>query len=126
MLNEYPAPTLARSVAESGIPGLGQATAGTTAGMGRAIEGLGFQSQDFGSAQAPQYMSPYFQNVLDVQKRQAILDFNRQQAGRDADAVQSGAFGGSRQGVAQALAAESLQRQLGDIQATGQQRATYC
>ena len=43
---------IARSVAEGGIPGLGQATAGTTAGMGRAIEGLGFQSQDFGSAQA--------------------------------------------------------------------------
>ena len=59
---------IARAVAEGGIPGLGQATAGTTAGMGRAIEGLGFQSQDFGSEQAQQYMSPYLQNVLDVQK----------------------------------------------------------
>jgi hypothetical protein len=114
---------IARAVAEGGIPGLGQATAGTTAGMGRAIEGLGFQSQDFGSEQAQQYMSPYLQNVLDVQKRQAILDFNRQQAGRDADAVQAGAFGGSRQAVAQALAGEGLQRQLGEIQAVGQQKA---
>jgi len=114
---------IARSVAEGGIPGIGQATAGTTAGMGRAIEGLGFQSQDFGTQQAQQYMSPYLQNVLDVQKRQAILDFNRQQAGRDADAVQAGAFGGSRQAVAQALAGEGLQRQLGEIQAVGQQKA---
>ena len=42
------------------------------------------QSQDFGSEQAQQYMSPYIQNVLDVQKQQAILDFNRGQAGGDA------------------------------------------
>ena len=114
---------IARSVAEGGIPGLGQATAGTTAGMGRAIQGMGYQSQDFGSEQAQQYMSPYIQNVLDVQKQQAILDFQRQQAGRDASAVQAGAFGGSRGAVQQSLANEALQRQLGDIQATGQQRA---
>jgi len=114
---------IARAAAEGGIPGLGQATSGTMAGMGRAIEGMGYESQDFDSAQAQKYMSPYIQNVLDVQKQQAILDFNRQQAGRDADAVQAGAFGGSRQAVAQALAGEGLQRQLGDIQAVGQQKA---
>ena len=114
---------IARSVAEGGIPGLGQATLGTTAGMGRAIQGMGYQSQDFGSEQAQKYMSPYLQNVLDVQKNQAILDFQRQQAGRDATAVQAGAFGGSRGAVQQGLASEALQRQLGDIQATGQQKA---
>ena len=37
-------------------------------------------------------------------------------------ACQAGAFGGSRQAVAQALA-EGPQRQLGEIQATGQQKA---
>jgi len=68
-------------------------------------------------------MSPYLQNVLDVQKQQAVLDFNRGQAGRNAQAVQQGAFGGSRQGVQQALAGEGLQRQLAEIQATGQQKA---
>ena len=68
-------------------------------------------------------MSPYLQNVLDVQKNQAVLDFQRGQSGRDSAAVQAGAFGGSRQGVQQALASEALQRQLGDIQATGQQKA---
>ena len=114
---------IARSVAEGGIPGLSQATTGTTAGMGRAIEGLGYQSQDFDSAQAQKYMSPYIQNVLDVQKQQAILDFNRQSADRGAQAVQAGAFGGSRQAVANALAGEGLQRQLGEIQAVGQQKA---
>ena len=70
-----------------------------------------------------QYMSPYMQNVVDVQKQQAQLDFDRSQAGRDAAAVQAGAFGGSRQAVGDYLAQEGLARQMGDIQATGQQQA---
>tara|TARA_R110002110_G_scaffold330659_3_gene541914 strand:+ start:571 stop:1506 length:936 start_codon:yes stop_codon:yes gene_type:complete len=114
---------MARDVASGGIAGLDTAQGGTSAGMNRALQGMGFQSQDFDSAQAQKYMSPYLQNVLDVQKQQAVLDFNRNQAGRDASAVQAGAFGGSRGAVQQALAGEALQRQLGDIQATGQQKA---
>ena len=114
---------MARQVAEGGIAGLGTAQSGTSAGMQRALQGMGYQSQDFDSAQAQKYMSPYLQNVLDVQKNQAVLDFQRQQAGRDATAVQAGAFGGSRGAVQQGLANEALQRQLGDIQATGQQKA---
>ena len=114
---------IARQAAEGGIPGIGQAISGTTAGMGRAIQGLGFQSQDFGSEQAQKYMSPYLQNVLDVQKQAAITDFQRQQAGRAADAIKAGAFGGSRSAVAQALAGEGLQDKLAEIQAVGQQKA---
>ena len=60
---------------------------------------------------------------MDIQKAQALLDFDRAQAGRDAQAIQAGAFGGSRQAIAQGLANEDLQRRLGEIQATGQQRA---
>ena len=70
-----------------------------------------------------QYMSPYMQNVVDVQKQQAQLDFDRAQAGRDANAVQAGAFGGSRGAVVDALAQEDLARQMGAIQAQGQQQA---
>ena len=114
---------IARGVAEGGIPGLTQAATGTAAGMGRAMEGLGFKTQDFGSAQAQQYMSPYLQNVLNVQKQAAIDDFMQQQAGRDATAVQAGAFGGSRSAVEQALAGQGLQDRLAEIQATGQQKA---
>ena len=44
-------------------------------------------------------------------------------ASRDAAAVKAGAFGGSRQGVADYLAQEGLQQQLGDIDATGRQQA---
>ena len=57
---------MARQVAEGGIAGLGTAQSGTSAGMQRALQGIGYQSQDFDSAQAQKYMSPYLQNVLDV------------------------------------------------------------
>ena len=84
----------------------------------------GFQQPDmFTGESVGQYMSPYMQNVVDVQKQQAQLDFDRSQAGRDASAVQAGAFGGSRQAVGDYLAQEGLARQMGDIQATGQQQA---
>ena len=84
----------------------------------------GFQQPDmFTGESVGQYMSPYMQNVVDVQKQQAQLDFDRSQAGRDAAAVQAGAFDGSRQAVGDYLAQEGLARQMGDIQATGQQQA---
>jgi len=112
-----------RDVAGSGIAGIDTALSGTQAGMGRALQGLGFQAGQFDSAAAQQYMSPYMQNVVDVQKAQALLDFDRAQAARNQQAIQAGAFGGSRQAVQQALAGEELQRRLGEIQATGQQKA---
>ena len=114
---------MGRNIAGQGIQGLPQAQAATTAGLGRTLQGMGFQSQDFDSAAAQQYMSPYMQNVVDVQKQQAILDAQRQKAGRAAQAVQAGAFGGSRQAVQQGLAQEALSRQLAEIQASGQQQA---
>lgn len=112
-----------RDIASRGIAGLPTAMTGVQAGMGRAAQGLGYQAGQFDSDAAQQYMSPYMQNVVDVQKAQAMLDFDRAQAGRDAQAVKAGAFGGSRQAVQQALAGEDLQRRLGEIQATGQQKA---
>ena len=112
-----------RDIAASGIAGLGDAQSGTVAGMNRALQGLGFQAGEFDSEAAQKYMSPYMQNVVDVQKAQAILDAQRAAAGRGAQAVQAGAFGGSRQAVQDALAGEELSRQLAQIQATGQEKA---
>ena len=112
-----------RDIASSGIAGLPQAQDATMAGMQRALQGLGYKSQDFDSAAAQKYMSPYMQNVVDVQKQQAIQDFQDQNAARAAQAVQAGAFGGSRQAIAQGMAQNELSRQLADIQAKGQQAA---
>ena len=113
----------ARDVAGSGIAGLPVAQAATTAGIGRALQGMGYQAGQFDSDAAAQYMSPYMQQVVDVQKERAILDAQRQGAGRGAQAVQAGAFGGSRAAVQEALAGEALNRQLAEIQASGQQQA---
>jgi hypothetical protein len=80
-------------------------------------------TRQFTGAEVEQYMDPYMQNVVDIQKREAIRDFDRGQAGRDASAVTAGAFGGSRQAVAQGMAEQNLQQRLGDIQQIGSQAA---
>jgi hypothetical protein len=68
-------------------------------------------------------MSPYMENVLDVQKAQAIEDFDRLRGARNTRAVQAGAFGGSRQAVQESMAEEALMKQMGQIDATGRQAA---
>ena len=114
---------LARKTAEAGMPGFDAANAGLSSAMARTKQGMNFSPEMFDSAQAKKYMSPYVQNVLDVQKSQALLDFDRAQGDRNFAAQQAGAFGGSRQGVQQALAGQGLQRDMQRIQAEGQQKA---
>jgi hypothetical protein len=74
-----------------------------------------------GSQQA--FMSPYMQNVVDYQKEQAMRDYGMASQGRNAQAVKSGAFGGSRQAVYEGEANRALMNQLSGIQATGTQKA---
>jgi hypothetical protein len=76
---------------------------------------------DQGIAQA--YMDPYMQNVVDIQQREAQRQADISGTQRGAQAVKSGAFGGSRQAIMDAEAARNLATQKGDIQATGQQAA---
>ena len=72
---------------------------------------------------AQQYMSPYMQNVVDIQQREAQHQADIAGTQRGAQAVGAGAFGGSRQAIMDAEAARNLAQQKGDIQATGQQAA---
>jgi len=72
---------------------------------------------------AGNYMSPYMQNVVDIQQREAQRQADIAGTQRNAQAVQRGAFGGSRAGLLDAEAARNLALQKGDIQATGQQQA---
>jgi len=69
------------------------------------------------------YMSPYMQNVVNVQQQEAKRQsdiLGTQQAGQ---ATQAGAFGGSRYGLQEAERQRNLATQLGQIQATGSQAA---
>jgi hypothetical protein len=72
---------------------------------------------------AAQYMSPYMQNVVDIQKREADRDFSKQMARLDAQAAGTGAFGGSRHALERSEARRAQAQRLGDIQAQGQQQA---
>jgi hypothetical protein len=72
---------------------------------------------------AASYMSPYQQNVTDIQKREADRAYKQQANELNAQAVKSGAFGGSRQAIQQAEAARNQNMLLNDIQAKGSQDA---
>lgn len=88
------------------------------------VQGYGYDpTRQFTGSEAGQYMSPYMQQVLSRQADEARRQFEIGRAGRSAQAVQAGAFGGSRQAVQEALAEEGLQRQMGDIYAGGMQSA---
>lgn len=79
--------------------------------------------QAFGGEQALQYMSPYVQNVVDIQKRQAITDAQKQQLMANLGAARQGTYGGARQLLAGTERERALGTQLGDIQAKGLQSA---
>ena len=72
---------------------------------------------------AASYMSPYQQNVTDIQKREADRAYRQQANELNAQAVKSGAFGGSRQAIQQAEAARNQNMLLNDIQAKGLQES---
>ena len=74
-----------------------------------------------GSADA--YMSPYMQNVVDIQQREAQRAADVATTGRKGEQTRAGAFGGSRAAVMDAEAARNLATQKGDIQAQGSQEA---
>jgi hypothetical protein len=68
-------------------------------------------------------MSPYTQNVTNIQTREADRAANVANTQLGAQAAQQGAFGGSRHAIMQAEAARNLAQQKGDITAKGQQSA---
>lgn len=73
----------------------------------------------FDSAAAAQYMSPYMQNVVDIQNREALRagDIQRNKIGFDAGTA--GAFGGDRHGMVEAELDRNLMQQMSDNQLKG-------
>jgi hypothetical protein len=63
------------------------------------------------------------QNVVDTEKLAAVRDYQLAGQVRNQQAVQAGAFGGSRQAVAEAEAQRGLMSQLQGIQSKGSQSA---
>lgn len=126
--------SMIRNMAGQGQPGIDQAMDVTRSSIGQIgnIMGQGpYQFSQYGysdpgqfSGQAiSQYMSPYMQDVVNGQKRAAAEEFQIANAARNAQAVQAGAFGGSRQAVQQGMAERDLMSRLGDIQSQGLQKS---
>jgi hypothetical protein len=69
------------------------------------------------------YMSPYMQNVVDVEKRGAIRDYQVGNTMQQAQATQAGAFGGGREAIQRAERERGLMGTLGGIQSRGAQAA---
>ena len=72
---------------------------------------------------AESYMSPYMQNVIDIAKREAARNSGIMGTQQAAQAVGSGAFGGSRDAIMRAERERNLAQQMGDIQSQGSQAA---
>jgi hypothetical protein len=79
--------------------------------------------QQFGGMQAQQYMSPFIQQALEPQMREAITSARRGQVAQDLGSARQGTYGGSRQLLASMERERNLGQQLGDIQSRGLQSA---
>jgi hypothetical protein len=81
------------------------------------------RADTFGGSQAAQYMSPYIEQAMEPQLREAQRSSEMQRNQNQAQAVQQGAFGGSRQAIVEAERQRNLGTQMGDIRAKGLQSA---
>jgi len=81
------------------------------------------QTQRFDPATAAQYMSPYQQAVVDVEKREAVRQAQVPMQQIRQQAAGAGGYGGSRQAILEAESQRNLQGRLGDIQTRGSQAA---
>ena len=98
-----------------------QGVAGQTTEASGLASLAGLRSSDYGQFQqgVQQYMNPYMQNVVDVERRKAQEAADRQSAVLSGQAAKQGAFGGSGAALQQRGLARDTAQQLADIQALG-------
>ena len=110
------APQLADATAMAGQAGLGALNTSFTYDP--------LQTKSFTEpGMASSYMSPYMQNVVDVQSQQARRQADIAGQTQQAQAARAGAFGGARDYISRSQNNADLQRNLANIQATGSQNA---
>ena len=111
----------------AGMQQPGQFAAGTGLAAAGGLGALGAGQQymqmatDPGAQQA--FMSPYMQNVVDLQKQEAIRDAQKGQLAQNLNAARQGTYGGARQLLAGTERERNLQQNLANIQAAGSQKA---
>jgi len=94
-----------------------------TMGTGASALGLGALGSMLSPEQTAMYMSPYQQNVIDVNKAEALRDAQKGLLAGNLASAKQGTYGGARQLLSQTEQDRNLQTKLGNIQATGMQNA---
>lgn len=92
-------------------------------GTGAVQSGIGALQGMTDPSQTQAYMSPYIQNVMDVNKAEALRDAQKQLVGANLASSRQGTYGGARNALMQSEADRNLQTKMGSIQATGMQSA---
>jgi len=120
----------AQQAARADVAGMelpGQFEVGTGMAGAGGLSALGAGERYFNAVTDPRmtqsFMSPYMQNVVDIQKSAAIRDAQKAQLGADLGAARQGTYGGARQLLATTERERALGGQLAEIQAKGQQAA---
>ena len=121
----YPAPRIAGFTPdqEAAFTGIREAQGLSSPFFGGATALTQRATRDFTPELSQQYMSPYAQNVIDIEQRELGRrgDVERQRIG--AQAVGAGGFGGSRHAILEAEQARQQGQQASDIQTRGLQSA---
>jgi hypothetical protein len=112
----------AANMTTSGATGMGIGLAGLAGGQAMGVGNQFMRMATDPYAQSA-FMSPYMQNVVDLQKQEATRDYQKALTGLQGQATRQGAFGGSRSAIQQAEASRALGQNLAQIQATGTQSA---
>jgi len=131
----FPGPRLAgftpeQIAAQTGITGLVQQgissdpmLASAKTYMAPAFGSTLAATQQFTPAAAQQYMSPYMQSVVDIQKREAQREGKQAMQKLAGQAAMTQPFGGSRQAILEAEQMRNQAQLLSDIQQKGSQAA---
>jgi|694.fasta_scaffold05264_22 hypothetical protein len=121
-------PLQQQSIRNAGTVGMpGQFNVGTgfqaMGGAGALTAGQNYNMMATNPFAQQAFMSPYMQNAVDVQKQEAFRDAQIRNLGSNLGSARQGTYGGARQVLAEQERNRGLQTQLGQIQATGTQRA---
>jgi len=121
-------PLQQQSIRNAGTVGMpGQFNVGTgfqaMGGAGALTAGQNYNMMATNPFATQAFMSPYMQNAVDVQKNEAFRDAQIRNLGANLGSARQGTYGGARQVLAEQERNRNLQTQLGQIQATGTQRA---
>jgi len=107
------------------IAGLETPGAFTTAQQAQeaGVQGLLAAPGRFDTAAAQSYMSPFIENVVDIEQRKAIDAAKKAQLDANLASARQGTYGGARQALLTGARESGLRTQLGDIRSRGLQAA---